>query len=172
MEILDRISLLLGDRDQKELTKYLGLNSVAFSEWKSGKSKSYRKYLIEIADFFNISIDYLVYGKEKKSLTENLSENEQEMLDIFSKFNKIEQAKLIGKLEGLYRYKQIKESKQLEKSDVANIDINTKNINKAENSSLQEAQIASRSNDNIPARSVVDDYDEVFNAPDATDKYK
>ena len=110
MDILDRISMLLGNREQKELTKYLGLNSVAFSEWKSGKSKSYRKYLIEIADFFNISIDYLVYGKEKNSSTDNLSENEREMLDVFSKFNEREQIKLIGKLEELYRQKQIKES--------------------------------------------------------------
>ncbi|MEE0184841.1 MAG: hypothetical protein BHV95_03280 [Clostridiales bacterium Nov_37_41] len=112
MDILDRISMLLGNREQKELTKYLGLNSVAFSEWKSGKSKSYRKYLIEIADFFNISIDYLVYGKEKNSSTDNLSENEREMLDVFSKFNEREQIKLIGKLEELYRQKQIKESQQ------------------------------------------------------------
>ena len=64
MEIIDRILLLLAGRDQKELTNYLGLNSVAFSEWKSGKSKSYRKYLIEISEFFNVSLDYLVYGKE------------------------------------------------------------------------------------------------------------
>lgn len=112
MDILDIISMLLGNREQKELTKYLGLNSVAFSEWKSGKSKSYRKYLIEIADFFNISIDYLVYGKEKNSSTDNLSENEREMLDVFSKFNEREQIKLIGKLEELYRQKQIKESQQ------------------------------------------------------------
>lgn len=112
MDILDRISMLLGNREQKELTKYLGLNSVAFSEWKSGKSKSYRKYLIEIADFFNISIDYLVYGKEKNSSTDDLSENEREMLDVFSKFNDREQIKLIGKLEELYRQKQIKESQQ------------------------------------------------------------
>jgi len=112
LDILDRISMLLGNREQKELTKYLGLNSVAFSEWKSGKSKSYRKYLIEIADFFNISIDYLVYGKEKNSSTDNLSENEREMLDVFSKFNEREQIKLIGKLEELYRQKQIKESQQ------------------------------------------------------------
>lgn len=104
--------MLLGNREQKELTKYLGLNSVAFSEWKSGKSKSYRKYLIEIADFFNISIDYLVYGKEKNSSTDNLSENEREMLDVFSKFNEREQIKLIAKLEELYRQKQIKESQQ------------------------------------------------------------
>ena len=48
MDILDRITMLLGNREQKELTNYLKLNNVAFSEWKSGKSKSYRKYLIEI----------------------------------------------------------------------------------------------------------------------------
>ncbi len=52
MDILDRITMLLGNREQKELTNYLKLNNVAFSEWKSGKSKSYRKYLIEIAEFF------------------------------------------------------------------------------------------------------------------------
>ncbi len=51
MDILDRISALLGGREQRELTNYLGLKSVAFSEWKSGKSKSYRKYLIEISEF-------------------------------------------------------------------------------------------------------------------------
>ena len=45
MDILDRITMLLGNREQKELTNYLKLNNVAFSEWKSGKSKSYRKYL-------------------------------------------------------------------------------------------------------------------------------
>ena len=113
MDILDRISMLLGNREQKELTKYLGLNSVAFSEWKSGKSKSYRKYLIEIADFFNISIDYLVYGKEKNSSTDNLSENEREMLDVFSKFNEREQIKLIGKLEELYSYMSLSSGKLL-----------------------------------------------------------
>lgn len=159
--------MLLGNREQKELTKYLGLNSVAFSEWKSGKSKSYRKYLIEIAEFFNVSIDYLVYGKGKNASMEHLSENEQEMLDVFSKFDPIEQAKLIGKLEGLYRYKQIKQNKQLEKSENST----AKSINKTENSNLQEAQIASRSKyNNILERTVVDDYSEVFDAPDVTDK--
>ncbi len=64
MDILDRILSLLGDREQKELTDYLGLKSVAFSDWKSGKSSSYRKYLIEISEFFGVSIDYLVYGDD------------------------------------------------------------------------------------------------------------
>lgn len=76
MDILDRISLLLGSREQKELTEYLGLKSAAFSEWKSGKSKSYRKYLIEISEFFGVSIDYLVYGKESESIFSNSSEEQ------------------------------------------------------------------------------------------------
>ena len=76
MDILDRISLLLGNREQKELTNYLGLKSAAFSEWKSGKSKSYRKYLIEISEFFGVSIDYLVYGKEAESIFSNSSEEQ------------------------------------------------------------------------------------------------
>lgn len=139
--------------------------------WKKGAAPN-SDIVMKLAVRLDVPTDLLLFGKEICSSSKNLSENEQEMLNIFSKFNPIEQAKLIGKLEGLYRYKQIKESKQLEKSDTANIDINTKNINKIENSNAQEVRIASRSiNNDIPERSVVDDYDEVFSAPDATDEY-
>lgn len=105
MDILDRISMLLGSREQRELTSFLGLKSVAFSEWKSGKSKSYRKYLIEIADFFNVSLDYLVYGKEKSSPMVDLTADEQEMLYIYkglSDINKVrvkERATVLAELE-------------------------------------------------------------------------
>ena len=68
---------------------------MAFSEWKSGKSKSYRKYLIEIAEFFNVSLDYLVYGKEKSSTSE-LSEEEQELLRIYNNVSEREKGELIG----------------------------------------------------------------------------
>lgn len=173
MDILDRISMLLGNREQKELTKHLGLNSVAFSEWKSGKSKSYRKYLIEIADFFNISIDYLVYGKEKNSSTDNLSENEREMLDVFSKFNDREQIKLIGKLEELYRQKQIKELQKITATQIQNNQIesdeNPKNIKM--NNNTETVLEASRSFDNQPPKLVTGDFSEIVNAPDATDEY-
>lgn len=103
--ILDRISKLLGNREQRELTTYLGLKSVAFSEWKSGKSKSYKKYLIEIADFFNVSLDYLVYGKEKSSLTSELSADEQELFKIYkglsieNKARVRERAEVLAELE-------------------------------------------------------------------------
>lgn len=100
MGILDRIIELLGDRDQKELTKYLGLNNVAFSEWKSGKSKSFRKYLIEIAEFFDVSLDFLVFGKEQPS-TENITEDEKELLSYYKELNDIDKGSVLGKAEGL-----------------------------------------------------------------------
>lgn len=92
----------MGSRDQKELTKYLQLNAVAFSDWKSGKSNSYKKYLIEIAKFFNVSIDYLVYGKTPDS---SLRTDEEELLqdynsvDIVAKAQIRERAAVLAELE-------------------------------------------------------------------------
>lgn len=98
MEILDRISLLLNDRDQKELTNYLNLKNSAFSDWKSGKSQSFRKYLIEISEFFDVSIDYLVYGKEKISASE-LTGAEKRLLAAFKELPTDEQMAEVGRIE-------------------------------------------------------------------------
>ena len=102
MDILDRISILLEGREQKELTDYLGLKSAAFSEWKSGKSKSFRKYLIEIAEFFGVSIDYLVYGKTQATGKNAFSEAEETLLCNYHTLSKqgqeyIQQQMLIAK---------------------------------------------------------------------------
>lgn len=99
MDILDRITELLGSTEQQKLTDYLKLQKSAYTDWKAGKSKSYRKYLIEIADFFNVSLDYLVYGKEPQATTNELTQNENEMLEIFKNFDDREQVKIIGRME-------------------------------------------------------------------------
>lgn len=65
MDILNKISILLKEqhKTQKELCEYLGIGKQAFTNWKSGATTSYQKKLPQIADFFNVSIDYLL-GKE------------------------------------------------------------------------------------------------------------
>lgn len=70
MDTIAKISDLLekNNRMQKELTDYLGLDKSTFSAWKTGKSKSYSKYLTQIAQFFGVSIDYLL--DNEKSPTE------------------------------------------------------------------------------------------------------
>lgn len=55
-------------KTQKELTDYLGITQNAFTDWKSGRIKSYRKHLSKIAEFFNVSVDYLL-GKEQEKKT-------------------------------------------------------------------------------------------------------
>lgn len=98
LDILDRITMLLNGKDQKELTEYLGLKNVAFSEWKSGKSKSYRKYLIEIANFFDVSLDYLVYGKVS---THQLSVEDAKMLSLFNHLKPADKVRVIERAETL-----------------------------------------------------------------------
>lgn len=62
MGTLDNILELLAvqNRQQKELTDYLGVEKSTFSAWKNGKSASYKKYLPEIASFFSVTVDELV----------------------------------------------------------------------------------------------------------------
>lgn len=80
MDTIAKISYLLekNNRTQKELTDYLGLDKSTFSAWKNGKSKSYSKYFTQIAQFFNVSIDYLLDNeKSSPSTDEELSENDE-----------------------------------------------------------------------------------------------
>ncbi len=69
MDTLSIISQLLDERkvSQQELCAFLGIGKQAFTNWKSGHTTSYKKYLPQIADFFNVSVDYLLGKQEKPS---------------------------------------------------------------------------------------------------------
>lgn len=60
--VLNNITTLLKQKKktQKELTDYLGITSNAFTDWKSGRLKSYNKHIPEIARFFHVSVDSLL----------------------------------------------------------------------------------------------------------------
>ena len=68
MSTLDKICALLeqNGKKQKDLTDFLGISKNSFTDWKSGRIKSYNKHLPEIAKFLGVSVDYLL-GVEKKS---------------------------------------------------------------------------------------------------------
>ena len=71
---LDKILELIEKNNikQKDLTDYLGISKNAFTNWKGGFSQSYKRYLPQIAEFFNVSIDYLV-GKESLAVENNFT---------------------------------------------------------------------------------------------------
>lgn len=86
MATLDKIYSLMKakGKTQKELADYLGLSKSAFTGWKNGNNKSYRKYISEIAEFLDVSADYLL-GKEKSPSSEDngLTASQQEILSLF-----------------------------------------------------------------------------------------
>lgn len=69
--------------------------------WKKGYMRS--DYLKKIADYFNVSTDYLLTGEEKSSLFD-LTENEQRILDIFKHLTESQQGQIIGRAELMAEY--------------------------------------------------------------------
>lgn len=76
-------------RDEKglkdaDVVRKTGITKSTFSDWKSGRSKPKNDKLQKIADFFNVSVDYLMTGREKEwepSLTEKDEQDIQKELD-------------------------------------------------------------------------------------------
>ena len=46
-------------KNQTKLADYLGVTSNVITDWKSGRIKSYSKYLHAIANFLDVSVEYL-----------------------------------------------------------------------------------------------------------------
>ncbi|HAN20405.1 MAG: hypothetical protein A2Y15_08610 [Clostridiales bacterium GWF2_36_10] len=68
MVLLDNLIKLIKDKgiSEKMFLSDMGLNRTILSDWKSGKSHSYMKYVKKIADYFNVSVDYLLGNTEQK----------------------------------------------------------------------------------------------------------
>lgn len=58
--------------DNQTLATFLGLNRQVVTDWKAGRSKSYQKYLAQIADYFHVSVDELL-GKEKPNISTSVT---------------------------------------------------------------------------------------------------
>lgn len=75
MDTIDRISDLLEKqgKSQKDLTDFMKLDKSTFTQWKKNKSKSYMKYINQIAEFFNVSVDYLLGRNEMQIYSNDFS---------------------------------------------------------------------------------------------------
>lgn len=87
--VFERIERLLEDqgKTQQELLISLGMNRSTYSNWKLGKSKSYLKLVDKIADFFDISPNYLLRGIEDGPEEGTKCALEDEMLRVFRKMS-------------------------------------------------------------------------------------
>lgn len=99
MEVLPKILMLLEEKhiQQKDLSDFLGLSKNTITGWKSGNCTSYMKHLPKIAEFLNVSVEYLL-GNDNNAdngvftyalyneLTHGLSTEQMEQLKQFADF--------------------------------------------------------------------------------------
>lgn len=83
MVVLNKILTTMEEKkiSQKELCNALKINGQAFTNWKNGHTKSYKKYLPQIAEFLGVSVDYLLGKKEKPTYEGELSESRKQLID-------------------------------------------------------------------------------------------
>ena len=93
---MDTLSIILATMKSKHISQQdicinLNLRKQAFTDWKAGKSESYLKYLPQIAEILNVSVDYLL-GKTDAptpSGTE-MTEEEKNILGLLHKMSEDE----------------------------------------------------------------------------------
>ena len=102
-EIFERLLAENGLR-ASDVAKGTGLSSTFFTEWKKGKSKNPNpKNLKKVADFFGVTVDYLMTGKEKEIPDAFLTDDFAILIDLFNSSNKdgqdrrLEYAKMVAK---------------------------------------------------------------------------
>lgn len=78
------------------------MSTSTFTDWSKGKGSPSLKAVIQFAEYFDVSIDYLVYGKEHVDSVLEISNSEDEnLLDKFHQLPADLRQKTIGYIEGM-----------------------------------------------------------------------
>lgn len=60
-----------------DVVKATGITKSTFSDWKSGRSKPKDEKLKKIADYFGVTIDYLMEGKDSEQTSSKLNRKDE-----------------------------------------------------------------------------------------------
>ena len=102
---LERTKELIGKSGitEKQLTAELGISNSSFTDWRKGKGKPSLETVVKISDYFHVSIDYLVRGKEfdePKKLDFSNSKDE-ELLSKFHELTPELRERLLAYMDGM-----------------------------------------------------------------------
>ena len=109
--ILERIYGLMAERrmNAKYVSETLHLSNSSFTDWKKGKGNPNVEALTKMAEFFGVSLDYLILGKEPSPalpshLPDDLDFSSQLDRDLYDKFHRLPaefQGKVMAYLDGM-----------------------------------------------------------------------
>lgn len=87
---------------QEDLAQYLGVKRNTISDWESGNSEPNIENIILIADYFNVTIDYLLNNKTNNRISNPLC---LKIMFKANNFNLEQQKKLINILDNIISFK-------------------------------------------------------------------
>ena len=103
--LLDRMKELMKQSGikPKQLTAELGISNSSFTDWSKGKGSPSLDTVRKFADYFHVSIDYLVNGVEFSShkTLEFSNPMDKELLEKFHNLTPELREKLIGYVDGM-----------------------------------------------------------------------
>lgn len=110
MDILNKIfsELKKSGKSQVELAEFLGLHKNNITDWKAGRSKSYMKYIYQIAAFFQVEVDYFL-GKSEKPKSTVIQPVSDELYQLIEQLDIEDRAELKGTIKQMLKsdkYKQ------------------------------------------------------------------
>jgi transcriptional regulator with XRE-family HTH domain len=71
--------------NQSEIAEVLHVKQNTISNWENGKTEISNGDAITLAEYFGVSVDYLLGREEKTPSGGNLSEGEKMLLDLFNR---------------------------------------------------------------------------------------
>lgn len=86
---------------QVELANAISVSQAALSGYETGKYEPDFYTLQRIAEFFNVSIDYILGRDEKKPAAEDSSGREKEFVQLFEKLTPEQQDMVLAQLKGV-----------------------------------------------------------------------
>lgn len=84
-EIFERIDQLMTaqKKKNKDINDYLGLKQSTYDNWRRGKSTSFMKYLERIAEFLNVTPNYLVCGSDTvETIVDKRKQMEEKLIEM------------------------------------------------------------------------------------------
>lgn len=91
------------NENQQKLAVLLNVSQTMISRYELGQATPDVSMLITLSRHYNVSIDYLLENTDVKSpfISSDLTEAETEMLSMFRRLSKVQQAKAEAYIQGL-----------------------------------------------------------------------
>lgn len=88
------------NKTQTEIANYLDMQQGSYQKYEVGKAEPSIETLIKLADYYHVTLDYLV-GRKFANDAGYLTEEEKEILKMFRKLDTLRKAKAIAYTAGM-----------------------------------------------------------------------